>query len=157
MLETRIRESRLRRGWNQAELAQHMHVAQPTVSAWETGLKAPRLKILLRLSAVLGVNFQWLSTGEGEPYSKVAELLKGGGESAHIADGYDLLDQDEEERLLASYMQLSAVQRQALLALLESFRIDTAGGSGQEVARNLASFSYPRGGAQAPGTGPDER
>ncbi len=147
----------MRRGWNQAELAQHMHVAQPTVSAWETGLKAPRLKILLRLSAVLGVNFQWLSTGEGEPYSKVAELLKGGGESAHIAGGYDLLDRDEEERLLASYMQLSVVQRQALLALLESFQIDTAGRRGQDAARNFASLPYPRAGLPVPGTGPDER
>lgn len=152
MLESRIRESRLRRGWNQAELAQQMHVAQPTVSAWETGLKAPRLKILLRLSAVLGVNFQWLSTGEGEPGFGPAGLVGGrAADSGHIAGSYDLLDQDEEDRLLNCYMQLNLMQRQALLALLEAFQ---AGSIRRREHPQASKAAYSQVDVPVRGTGP---
>ena len=117
MLEDRIRQSRLSRGWNQNELAQRMSVAQPTISAWETGTKAPRLKILLRLSEVLGVSMEWLSTGRGSRLPQSSALQAS---DLDIPEGYRVVSEEEQARLLRCYARLDSGEREALLSLLES-------------------------------------
>lgn len=118
MLESRIRQARTRYGWSQADLARRMNVAQPTVSGWEAGRKAPRTKILGRLAGVLGVNFEWLTTGRGEmePGSVTPTARE------NIAPGYLPEREEDEQRLLVCYARLKPPQRQALLGFLESLK-----------------------------------
>jgi transcriptional regulator with XRE-family HTH domain len=109
--------ARERLGWSQVDLARRMHVAQPTVSSWEAGKKAPRVTIMGRLSGILGVSFEWLSTGRGEM------LLGKGPLMAREAVAEYLPEQEEDERrLLLCYARLKPPLRAALLGFLESLR-----------------------------------
>lgn len=110
MLELRIREARERLGWNQATLAERMSISQPSISAWESGKKAPRVKMMERLSRVLGVSFEWLSTGRGE-------IDQGRNK---ITESYTPELDGNERQLLACYSRLKPYQRKALLGFLES-------------------------------------
>lgn len=118
MLESRIRQARERLGWSQADLARRMHVAQPTVSSWEAGKKSPRVKIMARLAGILGVSFEWLSTGRGEMTPSVGAVTVHNG----IAVGYVPETDEDERRLLLCYARLKPVQRASLLGFLESLK-----------------------------------
>ena len=51
----RIREMRIQKEWNQAELARRVKVSRATVNQWESGtIKDIKLKTFLRLVEVLG-------------------------------------------------------------------------------------------------------
>lgn len=118
MLEIRIRQARERIGWNQAELARRMHVAQPTVSGWENGKKTPRLGVMARLAMVLGVSFEWLSTGRGEMVPTANTLAA----TDATVRGYAPETEEDERRLLFCYARLKPTQRATLLGFLESLR-----------------------------------
>lgn len=62
----RIAEARERRGLSQAQLADLVHVTQPTVSDWETGETEPRRNRLDRLASSLGVDIFWLQFGTSD-------------------------------------------------------------------------------------------
>lgn len=55
-----IRERRIRLGLNQAELAERMAVAQPTVHRWERGQMEPRREHKAKLAFVLGADVETL-------------------------------------------------------------------------------------------------
>ena len=118
MLETRIHEVRQRLGWSQSDLARRMHVAQPTVSGWEAGRKSPRTKILARLAHVLGVSFEWLTTGRGEMEPAIGTLTT----RDNIAACYTPEMEEDERHLLMCYARLKPPQRKALLGFLESLK-----------------------------------
>lgn len=109
-MEERIKTARKQRGWSQADLARRMFVSQPSVADWESGRKAPHTKNLTRLAVLLGVNFEWITTGRGEMYSPH-------GASAFHSDDWML---PEEHQLLSYYSRLKPQQRTALLGFLES-------------------------------------
>ena len=52
-----LRELRLRRLWNQRELAQRAGVAYGTVVSAETGRRQPRLVTMRKIAAALGVEW----------------------------------------------------------------------------------------------------
>lgn len=106
IMEKRIRQARLAAGLSQAELSRRMYVTQPTVSDWESGRKAPHVKNLIRLALLLGVNFEWLSTGRGEMQPSPAAARW-------------TIPEDERD-LLACYTSLKPPQREALLVFLRS-------------------------------------
>ncbi len=112
MIENRIKQARKALGWSQAELARRMFVTQPTVAAWELGFKAPHTKNLTRLAIMLGVSFEWLSTGRGEMHP--SSTL---GTRKSATDDWML---PEEHRLLSTYSRLKPQQRTALLGFLET-------------------------------------
>lgn len=112
MMEEHIKEARKALGWSQADLARRMFVTQPSVAAWESGRKAPHTKNLARLAMLLGVNFEWLSTGRGEMHPSAARGARG------IAT--DDWMRPEERRLLGTFSSLKPNQRKALLGFLES-------------------------------------
>lgn len=118
MLETRIREARTQRGWSQADLARRMSVAQPTVSGWEAGRKAPRINVMGRLARVLGVSFEWLTTGRGsmEPGATVFVARD------HATAEYLPEMEADEQQLLMCYARLKPAQRKALLGFLQSLK-----------------------------------
>ncbi len=95
-----------------------MNVAQPTVSGWEAGRKSPRVKIMGRLAGVLGVGFEWLSTGRGEMAPAIGTLTA----QDAIALGYGPGTEGDERRLLLCYARLKPTQRATLLGFLESLK-----------------------------------
>lgn len=118
MLESRIKQARERLGWSQVDLARRMHAAQPTVSGWEAGKKAPRVKMMGRLATVLGVGFEWLSTGRGEMLPLIGVPLAGDASDA----GYGPEVDADERQLLVCYGRLKPAQRATLLSFLQSLR-----------------------------------
>lgn len=109
-MENRIKAARKVLGWSQADLARRMFVSQPSVAAWELGSKAPHTKNLTRLAVLLGVSFEWLTTGRGEMHPPH-------GASTFNPDDWML---PEEHQLLSCYSRLKPQQRTALLGFLES-------------------------------------
>jgi transcriptional regulator with XRE-family HTH domain len=111
-MEERIKEARKALGWSQADLARRMYVTQPSVADWESGRKAPHTKNLARLAIMLGVSFEWLSTGRGKMISSLTL-------SAQESTTNDWI-LPEERSLLSTYSRLKPKQRTALLDFLES-------------------------------------
>lgn len=111
-MEERIKEARKALGWSQADLARRMYVTQPSVADWESGRKAPHTKNLARLAIMLGVSFEWLSTGRGKMIS--SSTLNA--QESTINDWI----LPEERSLLSTYSRLKPKQRTALLGFLES-------------------------------------
>lgn len=113
-MEERIKEARKALGWSQADLARRMFVTQPSVADWESGRKAPHTKNLARLAVLLGVSFEWLTTGRGkmQPSTKLSAREP-------ATDDWIL---PEERRLLSTYSRLKPQQRTALLGFLESLK-----------------------------------
>lgn len=112
MMEERIKEARKALGWSQADLARRMFVTQPSVADWETGRKAPHTKNLARLTVLLGVSFEWLTTGRGEMHPSTAHSAR-----EPATDDWIL---PEERRLLGTFSDLKPKQRAALLGFLET-------------------------------------
>ncbi|MDO8351012.1 MAG: helix-turn-helix transcriptional regulator [Gallionella sp.] len=111
-MEERIKEARKALGWSQADLARRMYVTQPSVADWESGRKAPHTKNLARLAIMLGVNFEWLSTGLGKMISSSTLSTQESTTNDWILP--------EELSLLSTYSRLKPKQRTALLGFLES-------------------------------------
>ncbi len=65
-LAYRIRESRLRKAWDQAKLAAKLDIATRTIQRWEKGEQVPDSNYLMRLAKVTGVSAHWLLTGYGQ-------------------------------------------------------------------------------------------
>lgn len=121
MLEIRIRNARERLGWSQVDLARRMSVAQSTVSGWESGMKAPRTRIMGRLAVTLGVSFEWLSTGRGDMVpsgnSNTGNLIQSPEPSPYLPER-----EADENQLLVCYARLKPHQRVALLGFLDTLR-----------------------------------
>lgn len=111
-MENRIKQARKAIGWSQADLARRMFVTQPSVADWESGRKAPHTKNLARLAMLLGVRFEWLSTGRGEMVPSSERTAQ-----EPMPESWILPD---EQRLLNTFSQLKPRQREALLGFLES-------------------------------------
>lgn len=70
ILGNRIIWARTQKGWSSADLIRESGVPQGTVSKMEN-LKQDTLgKYGLKLQRALGVRFEWLAQGEGDPYEK---------------------------------------------------------------------------------------
>ena len=112
MMEKRIKEARNALGWSQADLARRMFVTQPSVADWETGRKAPHTKNLTRLAMLLGVSFEWLTTGRGDMHPSTTPATR------EVAT--DEWMRPEERRLLNIFSSLPPKQRTSLLGFLET-------------------------------------
>lgn len=60
----RIKEARKRAGMTQSELAQKLNIPFQSVSQWERDLRNPKIETLLRISAALKVDVNWLMNGQ---------------------------------------------------------------------------------------------
>ena len=79
MLGARIAALRRAAGWNQAELAQRLQISPSAVGMYEQGRREPSAEMLVQLSRVLGVNVDYLLTGQsGSDESQMLDnLLEG--------------------------------------------------------------------------------
>lgn len=64
-LAERLKKARKSRNLTQVEVAERIGVSQPNYAKLESG-KIQRSTFLLDISRVLGVNLEWLATGQGE-------------------------------------------------------------------------------------------
>lgn len=62
-LGDRIRKAREYRGWLQADLAERVHKARSTVSAWEKGTHAPSYAEIDLIARVTDIDVDWLQFG----------------------------------------------------------------------------------------------
>jgi len=73
----RMRFARNKADKTQRQVAEACGVTFQTVCAWETGQAQDVLSNnLYAVADFLGVNARWLSTGQGEPYSKDIDLQR---------------------------------------------------------------------------------
>jgi transcriptional regulator with XRE-family HTH domain len=62
----RLRGARVRRGWNQEDLAKELKVSKGSVGNWESGANIPTPAGLKRLADVLGVSIDFLLGTTGD-------------------------------------------------------------------------------------------
>ena len=62
----RLKEVRTYTGMSQAEAAPKLHIAKDTLSRYERGEVSPTAEVLMLMAIGLGVNADWLLTGEGQ-------------------------------------------------------------------------------------------
>jgi repressor LexA len=65
----RIREARLSKQFDQADLAAKIDIATRTVQRWEKGEQVPDSNYLMRIAKATGVVAHWLLSGDGEMVS----------------------------------------------------------------------------------------
>ncbi len=63
-LGERIAEQRVKMGYSQVELANHLNVTYQTVASWEAGETTPSLEIMIQISEVLSVGIDYLLKGK---------------------------------------------------------------------------------------------
>lgn len=68
-LSTRLKESRIKAGKSQAQIADAVGIKQPTYQALETG-KTQKSAFLTEIARELGVDAYWLKTGEGKSHGE---------------------------------------------------------------------------------------
>lgn len=63
----RIRQTRESQGLTQAALAARLGVTRSQITLWETGARNPSPTSLKEIAVTLGVQVEWLVTGQGAP------------------------------------------------------------------------------------------
>jgi len=71
----RIREARKLRNLTLQDLAYYLQTTVDTVWRWEKGLSSPKGYALSKIAEVLGVNPNWLATGEGPMEAEESKLV----------------------------------------------------------------------------------
>lgn len=69
-----LRDVRLVAGLSRAQLAERVGVSEATVKAWETGVRAPRAAVQVRLARVLGLDFEDLEVAGPEDAEDLRRL-----------------------------------------------------------------------------------
>ncbi len=73
-LGSRIRSTRIRRGWSQSQLSSRLGVVQSLVSAWETSRRLPNIDQLRQLSSALDAPVLFLLEGSARLPTSLATL-----------------------------------------------------------------------------------
>lgn len=92
----RIKEAREARGWTQEQLANALGTTQQTIYRWETGAVDPQASKVMAISEALGITVSYIMG-----YDKKSQNV----------------DTDDEQELIALYREMTAQQRDAMLAV----------------------------------------
>lgn len=104
-MNNRIKEVRMRRGFNQEEFANRLGVTKSAVSGYETGRRIPTEAIIRSICREFQVNEEWLRFGKGEMDSLVTfEAIR------EIDKAFNL--NNFEAAFLERYFYLSKDERQ---------------------------------------------
>ncbi|GHA68437.1 helix-turn-helix domain-containing protein [Cognatilysobacter bugurensis] len=112
----RVRQARRRMGLSQAALALQVGVARSAVAQWERARRGTRPcnKNLARLAVVIGVSYEWLSTGRGRMATDGAD-----GETPALLLNHYAHD-ELEERLLVAFRRVANGERQPFVDFIEA-------------------------------------
>ena len=132
-----IKQKRKDLGYTQKELADKCEVAEITIRQYETGKRQPRLKILYKIAAVLGLNFDKLLGGiqsfdSGESFQKewnrIIEIIDESSDSLTIIHKVAL--DENEMKILDHFQKLNdlgknkAIEQVELLTKIPDYRKD---------------------------------
>lgn len=92
-LSEQISLLRTRNGWTQQQLADELQVSKQSISYWETGRKAPKMKKIEEMARLFNVSVSYILDGETKgKYNSTAETI-----AAHL-DGE--LTEEELKKVL---------------------------------------------------------
>lgn len=92
-LSEQISLLRTKRGWTQQKLADELQVSKQSISYWETGRKAPKMKKIEEMAQLFNVSVSYILDGETkQTHSNTAETI-----AAHL-DGE--LSEEELKKVL---------------------------------------------------------
>lgn len=111
----RLKEARQELGWNQAQLAAQVGVAQSTIGNIEAGQRK-RPRELLSIAKALGVSAEWLETGKG---GKTGRDMERPPLKLVVAD-----KQPSVREVVSSLASIAAQQRPTLRKNLSNLLVD---------------------------------
>lgn len=92
-LSEQISLLRTKNGWTQQKLADELQVSKQSISYWETGRKAPKMKKIEEMARLFNVSVSYILDGKSNStYNSTAETI-----AAHL-DGE--LTEDELQKVL---------------------------------------------------------
>ncbi|GAB3368943.1 helix-turn-helix transcriptional regulator [Lysobacter rhizosphaerae] len=113
-LSIRIRHARRIAQLTQAELARRIGVGPSAVAQWELPEgTSPTVDHLIKIAALCGTAFEWLSTGRGSVTS--------GEQDVPAVSGSGLALDELEDRLLMAFRRIPARKRSHLVRWMEDF------------------------------------
>ena len=115
-MKDRLREARKARNLTLRQVANEIHVSESAVSKFEHGVQ-PSEQTLVLFCERLGVNRQWLETGEGDMFTRQPDEAQA--IAAHVAREYG--SDPLLRAFMTSYLQLDAPKRELVLEIVESF------------------------------------
>jgi len=74
LLNERIKQLRIERGFSQVELAQKLGVSKQSVSNWENDNIQPSIDMLLKLSHIFSVSTDFLLGEDSRQYLEITDL-----------------------------------------------------------------------------------
>lgn len=129
-LSDRIRAARLAAKLSQAQLSTRVGVGRSAVAQWERqGGSKPTATHLHALAQALDCSFEWIATGRGR---RSLDSLQDSGEGTAVVLQHFARD-DEEERILAVFRELTHVDRAIVINLSESLQKRSYGGRRRRV------------------------
>jgi transcriptional regulator with XRE-family HTH domain len=118
----RLKEFRKLLGLSQKELAQAIGFSQRAVSHWEKAESDIPTVALRRLKDKLGLNIDWLLTGEGEPFVRPKEEKKKGDHKKEEIN-------EKDRQLLELIKSLPPKDKEMIFYLLKKVVTATTAGS----------------------------
>lgn len=107
----RIRMVRKDADLSMESFGRRIGINKSSVSGIENGRQNPAERTLKLISREFHVNYDWLSTGEGEIYSNVGHTVL-----EMLVDEYDLCDMDRQ--IMEMYLMLTDEQRAGIRAFV---------------------------------------
>ena len=118
-MNSRLKELRKSLGYTQAEFGSRIGLSRDEVSNVEIGRSPLRANTIPVICSVLGVNRAWLETGEGQMFvSSETGILNRLSEEFHLSKS--------EEALVATFVQLPAEDRAAILRYVKALAAELA-------------------------------
>lgn len=111
-ISDRIRLLRTHLGLSQKEFAERINTGQGAITGYESGARAISDKTIRFISAVYGVNEEWLRTGDGDMFAqREPDYL------AKVAEKYSLTP--TEKIIVEAYVSLEPKYREGLMTYLD--------------------------------------
>ena len=86
---------------NQVAFSKEIEVTQQTISQIETGVIAPSLEIIYKITGNYGISYDWLITGEGSMLKD--EIIENGNvKFIHNGDGHNIINHKAEQLQISS-------------------------------------------------------
>lgn len=116
MISDKIKILRESNGWTQQELADKVDVSNSAVSAWETGVKEPRMGMINKLAKLFNVKVSYIVNDDNDKEydddaKKIAEKIK---ERENLKILFNKIDDlsDEEIERIAKIIELTVPKKE---------------------------------------------
>ena len=132
----RIKNARKASGLTQAALAEKVRLKRNTIANYETGNIEPSERSVADICAVLGINKQWLLTGEGEMLIQISDDE----ELDLIFAQIHMSDDPTIRAIIRAYWKLPEAAKESVRQFI--LEINVLMTTGADTARQTASRPY---------------